>query len=64
MLENEEKFYGEEELCGQRYFTAVYPDFAISDACVDCHNDHKDSPRTDIELGDVIGGGVIRIPMD
>jgi len=64
VLENEEKFYGEEELCGQRYFTTVYPDFAISDACVDCHNDHKDSPRTDIELGDVIGGGVIRIPMD
>lgn len=63
-LDNEEKFYGEEELGGQRYFTAVYPDFAVSEACVDCHNDHKDSPRTDIELGDVIGGVVIRIPMD
>ena len=40
-------------------------DFGL--ACVDFHNDHKDSkdsPRTDIELGDVIEGVVIRIPMD
>ena len=64
VLENEEKFYGEEELGGQRYFTAVYPDFAVSEACVDCHNYHKDSPRTDIELGDVMGGVVFRIPME
>ncbi len=40
---------------------AVYPDFSVSEACVDCH---KDSPRTDIELSDVIGGVVIRIPME
>ena len=52
------------ELGGQRYFAAVYPDFAVSEACVDCHNNHKDSPRTDIEIGDVIGGVVIRIPME
>ena len=64
VLDNEENFYGEEELGGQRYFAAVYPDFAVSEACVDCHNNHKDSPRTDIELGDVIGGVVIRIPLE
>ena len=64
VLDNEENFYGEEELGGQRYFAAVYPDFAVSEACVDCHNDHKDSPRTDIEVGDIIGGAVIRIPME
>ncbi len=64
VLDNEENFYGEEELGGQRYFAAVYPDFAVSEACVDCHNDHKDSPRTDIEVGDIIGGVVIRIPME
>ena len=63
-MDNEESFYGEEELGGQRYFAAVYPDFAVSEACVDCHNNHKDSPRTDIELGNVIGGVVIRIPME
>lgn len=59
-----ENFYGEEELGGERYFTALYPDVAVAEACVNCHNNHKDSPRTDAEVGDVMGGVVIRIPMD
>ncbi len=59
-----ENFYGEEELGGERYFSAVYPDYAVVEACVQCHNNHKDSPRTDLELGEVMGGIVIRIPMD
>jgi len=58
-----ENFYGEEQLGGKRYFTAVYPDAAIAEACVKCHNDHKDSPRRDFKLGDVMGGVVIRIPV-
>ena len=60
----DENFYGEEELGGQRYFAAVYPDRAVAEACVNCHNDHRDSPRTDLEVGDVMGGVVIRIPID
>ena len=56
-------YYAEEVLAGQRYFTAVYPDTAVSPACVTCHNGHKDSPRTDFKLGDVMGGVVIRIPL-
>lgn len=56
-------FYGEEELGGTRYFTAVYADVAIAAACVDCHNEHKDTPRRDFEVGDVMGGVVLRIPM-
>ena len=59
-----ENFYGEEELGGQRYFAAVYADSAVEEACVLCHNSHRDSPRTDIRLGDVMGGVVIRIPID
>ena len=59
-----ENFYGEEELGGERYFAAVYPDYAVVEACVACHNNHKDSSRTDLEVGDVMGGIVIRIPMD
>ena len=59
-----ENFYGEEELGGQRYFAAVYPDYAVAEACVSCHNNHKDTPRTDAEVGDVMGGVVIRIPVD
>jgi hypothetical protein len=56
-------FYKEESLGGKTYFTAVYPDVAVSDACTSCHNDHKDSPKTDFKLGDTMGGVVIRIPL-
>jgi hypothetical protein len=56
-------FYKEEVLGGTTYFTAVYPDKAISQACVSCHNAHKDSPRTDFKLNEVMGGVVLRIPM-
>ncbi len=56
-------FYGEEELGGTKYFTAIYPDVAVAPACVSCHNEHKDTPRTDFKIGDVMGGVVIRIPV-
>lgn len=56
-------FYGEETLGGTTYFTAVYADVGVAPACVDCHNEHKDTPRKDFELGDVMGGVVLRIPV-
>jgi hypothetical protein len=56
-------FYGEETLGKTKYFTAVYADKAVAQACVSCHNDHKDSPKTDFKLGQTMGGVVIRIPM-
>jgi hypothetical protein len=56
-------FYSEEELGGKKYFTAVYPDVAVAPACISCHNEHKDTPRTDFKIGDVMGGVVIRIPV-
>ena len=55
-------FYGKELLCDIEYFTAVYPDIAVSYACITCHNAHKDSPRDDL-VGDTMGGVVIRIPL-
>jgi hypothetical protein len=55
-------FYDHETLGGKQYFTAVYADTAVADACVSCHNGHKDSPRRDFKLGEVMGGVVIRIP--
>ena len=58
-----ERFYGEETLGGVKYFTAIYPDVAVAQACVSCHNDHADSPRRDFKMGDVMGGVVIRIPL-
>ncbi|ADE54389.1 Tll0287-like domain-containing protein [Coraliomargarita akajimensis] len=57
-------FYGEEELGGKKYFTAVYADIGVAPVCISCHNEHKDSPKNDFKLGDVLGGVVIRIPMD
>jgi len=58
-----ENFYGTEELGGVKYFTAVYPDIAVASPCVTCHNEHKDSPRKDFKIGEVMGGVVIRVPM-
>ena len=58
-----QNFYAEETLGGVKYFTAVYADTAVAPACVSCHNDHKDSPRADFALGDVMGGVVLRIPV-
>ncbi len=64
IVENPGKnFYGEEELGGQKYFTAVYADKGVAEACIKCHNGHKDSPRKDFKMGDVMGGVVIRIPI-
>lgn len=56
-------FYKEETLGGKTYFTAIYPDKAVAKACITCHNDHKDSPKTDFKMGDVMGSVVLRIPM-
>jgi hypothetical protein len=59
-----QNFYAEETLGEHKFFTAVYPDVAVAEACVTCHNEHKDSPRKDFKLGDVMGGIVVRIPLD
>jgi hypothetical protein len=36
-------------------YVAMFPDVATSQACVDCHNDHPDSPKRDWRTGDVMG---------
>ena len=48
---------------GTRYFQAIYADRAGSQACVDCHNQHPNSPRRDFKLNDVMGGIVITFPV-
>lgn len=55
--------YGSEVLGGRIYFAAFYPDVAVADACVACHNAHPDSPRRDFRTGDVMGAVVIRFPL-
>lgn len=60
----EKNYYAIEKLGGKQYFTAIYPDRAVSRVCVSCHNDHKDSPRDDFKLKETMGGLVIRILQD
>ncbi|HKQ69273.1 MAG TPA: DUF3365 domain-containing protein [Polyangiaceae bacterium] len=49
---------------GKRYFTALYADRAVSQACVRCHNEHAESPRKDFKLGDIMGGVVVSLPLE
>ena len=48
---------------GVRFFQAIYADRAVSETCVDCHNNHPNSPRRDFKLNDVMGGIVITFPV-
>jgi hypothetical protein len=56
-------FTSYETVGNKKYFMALYPDKAVSPACVLCHNGHKESPRKDFKLGDVMGGIVIALPL-
>jgi len=65
VAENKGKnYYTTEKLGGQTYFTAVYADTGIAPVCVSCHNKHPDTPKKDFKIGDVMGGVVIRIPVE
>jgi hypothetical protein len=46
-----------------RYFQAVYPDLAVTEGCIGCHNAHPESAKRDFKLNDVMGAMVISIPV-
>lgn len=48
----------------KQYFQAIYPDRAVSTACVTCHNSHPLSPKRDFKLNDVMGAIAITIPVE
>ncbi len=58
-----DRFYGVETSGPKKTFVAVYPDKAVSESCVTCHNGHPKGSRRDFKLGNVMGGVVVRIPM-
>jgi hypothetical protein len=60
----ETNYYSGESLGGRKYFTAVYPDHALAAVCVDCHNQRTDSPKKDFKVGDVMGGIIVRVPLE
>lgn len=35
--------------------TGMFADIAVTEACVQCHNDHEESPKHDWQLNDVMG---------
>ncbi len=47
----------------EKYYKAIYPDRAVSTACVSCHNAHEHSPKRDFKLNDVMGGLEILLPL-
>jgi len=53
-------FYDED----QKLHTAMFADVAGAGACVTCHNDHKQTPKTDWKLGDVMGATTWQYPKD
>ncbi len=48
----------------QKLHTAMFADVAGAAACVSCHNDHKQSPKNDWKLGDVMGATTWQYPKD
>ncbi len=57
-------YIGTIKIGNQSYFQAVYPDIAVTPACVTCHNAHPKSPKHDFKLYDVIGGIVVSVPTE
>jgi hypothetical protein len=51
----------------QQYFSAMYPDKAVAEACVSCHNEHpvhlERYPDKQFVMDEVMGGVVINIPL-
>jgi hypothetical protein len=68
VVETGEPYKDYREIAGQQYYSAIYPDVAIAEACVTCHNQHpvhkERYPDKVFALGDVMGGVVINLPID
>ena len=61
LVQPDRPYTGVTRVGANRYFEAVYPDVAVTQACIGCHNAHPDSPRRDFKLNDVMGAIVISI---
>jgi hypothetical protein len=59
-----QNYYGHEMLGGRRYLTAVYPDIPAVAACVECHNRGSASVPQRYQVGETMGGIVVRVPLE
>ena len=68
VIETGEPYKDYQEIAGQTYFSAVYPDKAVAEACVTCHNTHpihlERYPDKQFEMGEVMGGVIINLPIE
>ena len=56
-------YIGISKIGRKNYFKAVYPDFAVTQGCVNCHNAYPDSPKKDFKLNEVMGGIAVTLTM-
>ena len=56
-------YIGISKIGKKTYFKAVYPDFAVTQGCVNCHNAYPGSPKKDFKLNDVMGGITVSLVM-
>jgi len=56
-------YFGTIDNDGGQLFVAVYADVAVTNACIQCHNSHPSTPKSDFQLGDVMGGLAISFPL-
>ena len=68
VLETGKPYKDYQEVAGKRYLSALYPDKAVAEACVTCHNTHpvhlERYPDKQFELGEVMGGVMINLPIE
>ena len=53
------RFFTDPEL---GFHTAMFSDVAVTDACVECHNEDPDSPKNDWRVGDIMGAATWSYP--
>ncbi len=67
MIETGEPVKDYQTVGDQQFFSAMYPDKAVAEACVSCHNTHpihlERYPDKQFVMDEVMGGIVINIPL-
>ena len=63
LVNSDRPYTGVTTVDGTPVFQALYPDKAVSQTCVGCHNAHPNSPKRDFKPRDVMGGILLTIPL-
>ncbi len=64
ILEHPDKPYAREDIVdGRLMYRAAFADFMSEKACVECHNNHPDTPKNTWKLGDARGAIEVSLPL-